>query len=388
MANVTPRSHQPEDRCITRLRLVADALLLRNAALTRNDPALTQPIVEVTQASWPLQEAVLSDPASDPPAKLPTPTLDQEVAFLTAYASLQKAMWPITADTLRSSRTRWYRKGGGMTPEARALAFGNLDEGGGWRFGRFWQWLFFLIALFVMVVALIWADRGKAALDDHDVLACQQDIVNRYLERVLSKAAAPIDAEAAASEPCRKRPGVLEPAQRLIGLAGGDADRLRYEASLLQQQRDRATRVLTEWSQPICRLPGLRALCPVSEAVDSARATLAALQGIILPMLLGLLGAYCVVLQSMSAAIRALTFQPGSSLQYLVRLSLGALTGIVVGWFIDPSTSAMAGVSAVALSFVAGYGADYFFQLIDRVMLSLTGATPTSPAGRTSTERS
>jgi hypothetical protein len=93
-----------------------------------------------------------------------------------------------------------------------------------------------------------------------------------------------------------------------------------------------------------------------------------------IPLLLGLLGAYSFVLRSMSLEIKNRTFAPGSVLQHVVRLSLGAMAGLVVGWLVDPASVELAGsklspyMGAWALAFVAGYSIELVFTFLDKIV--------------------
>jgi hypothetical protein len=108
----------------------------------------------------------------------------------------------------------------------------------------------------------------------------------------------------------------------------------------------------------------------------------------VLPALYGLLGACAFVLRQLSDEIGKLRFAYDRKVQYTLRLNIGMLGGLAIGWFINPgeSGSVAASLSPLALAFVAGYGSDLLFALLDRIVAAFV--TPRDDAvGRTVEER-
>jgi hypothetical protein len=90
----------------------------------------------------------------------------------------------------------------------------------------------------------------------------------------------------------------------------------------------------------------------------------------VLPALYGLLGACAFVLRQLSDEIGKLRFAHDRQVQYTLRLNIGLLGGLAVGWFVSPGegASVVANLSPLALAFVAGYGSDLLFALLDRIV--------------------
>ena len=88
----------------------------------------------------------------------------------------------------------------------------------------------------------------------------------------------------------------------------------------------------------------------------------------ILPFLYGLLGSMLYMMRAVGN-IRLAAMQP---LSILMRIALGGMAGIMIGWFAigDPGSRSQAS-SAVAwpfvLAFVAGYGIEALFSILDRM---------------------
>ncbi|EDN65653.1 membrane protein [Beggiatoa sp. PS] len=103
------------------------------------------------------------------------------------------------------------------------------------------------------------------------------------------------------------------------------------------------------------------------------------IQTYILPLLYGLLGAYAYVLIQISKEIKTLVYMEESKVNYRLRLQLGALSGLAVGWFINPNVSALTDPSSIfielsplTLAFVAGYSVDVLFALMDRLIYTFS----------------
>jgi hypothetical protein len=86
----------------------------------------------------------------------------------------------------------------------------------------------------------------------------------------------------------------------------------------------------------------------------------------ILPLLFGVIGAIGYVVRSISDEITATTFSPTAPSRYLMRVTLGALAGVVVGFFTN--ISAGVSLSPLALAFLAGYGVEALFAMFDNLI--------------------
>lgn len=125
---------------------------------------------------------------------------------------------------------------------------------------------------------------------------------------------------------------------------------------------------------------------------------LTSLQLFILPLFYGLLGAFVYVLRTLTVEIKTLTYTKESNISYRLRIQLGALAGLAIGWFTGPnasfsldtlssealSTFSTGGLSAqtlspMALAFVAGYSVDVLFALMDRVISAFSSKEITPP---------
>lgn len=114
--------------------------------------------------------------------------------------------------------------------------------------------------------------------------------------------------------------------------------------------------------------------------LQEAQFTLQALQLYVLPLLYGLLGAFAYVLRTLTLEIRNLTYEVESNIRYRLRIQLGALAGLAIGWFTDPSSNvsiSALSLSPLALAFLTGYSVEVFFSIMDKLIYTLsTGDAP------------
>jgi hypothetical protein len=116
--------------------------------------------------------------------------------------------------------------------------------------------------------------------------------------------------------------------------------------------------------------------------IDAPREQLAAsvlsiFTNYIIPMMFGLLGTLAGLVRSVWQKVRDSTLRPEDARRTVASVPLGLVAGLSVGLIITPSGSAAQGVSnvagsitlsATALAFLAGYGAEAFFTMIDELL--------------------
>jgi hypothetical protein len=94
------------------------------------------------------------------------------------------------------------------------------------------------------------------------------------------------------------------------------------------------------------------------------------LQSYLLPLLYGLLGASTSSLRQLSREIDDVEFSDKKRIQHVLRIALGALSGIMVGWFsfLYEGTTLLGSVPPLAIAFLVGYNIELFFSLMDRLI--------------------
>ena len=148
-------------------------------------------------------------------------------------------------------------------------------------------------------------------------------------------------------------------ANQIVSQLNQDIERLKEEKTTLRRQKQ------ADFKRETSR-----------QAQLAAQFVLAILQSYLLPLFYGILGAGTFVLRSLSKEIEDETFSDDKGIQHLLRVSLGALAGILVGWFsfLIPSetTTFVGSISPLAIAFLVGYNIEVFFSLMDRALFSIT----------------
>ncbi|MDQ6975667.1 MAG: hypothetical protein Q9M22_03780 [Mariprofundaceae bacterium] len=118
---------------------------------------------------------------------------------------------------------------------------------------------------------------------------------------------------------------------------------------------------------------------PASQIQDmliQSKITLEFLQVYILPLLYGMLGAFAYVLRHISFSIRNRTYTHQTLSDYLLRVTMGCISGFVIAWFIvspaaendGQTTNMMVSLSPFAIAFIAGYSIELLFSLMDKII--------------------
>lgn len=120
--------------------------------------------------------------------------------------------------------------------------------------------------------------------------------------------------------------------------------------------------------------------------IKYASFALDAMQEYVLPLLYGLLGAFAFVFRDIFIEIHNKTFTQEASIKYILRLHLGALTGLAVGWFFGDegarASFSFSSLSPLALSFLGGYAVEILFSGMDRLISSFSDDKPTPLVGK------
>jgi hypothetical protein len=125
------------------------------------------------------------------------------------------------------------------------------------------------------------------------------------------------------------------------------------------------------------------------EQLDSDRVialasrVLEVLQQYVLPLLYGWLGAMAYVLRTLGQQSRARLFSTENQTDFNLRVWLGVVAGLAIGWFFRSDKGAgpaVGSLSALALAFVAGYSVDLLFTAMDRIVAAFSTSSEKPPA--------
>jgi hypothetical protein len=163
-------------------------------------------------------------------------------------------------------------------------------------------------------------------------------------------------------------------------------------AEQLKSKRTAADRELEQWGYYIP--PKLQAWIQEVHRPDNARETIAELEeqgsakllailgNYILPMAYGFLGASAAVMMNVNQKIRLSLLKPRDCRMIRVQLLLGIITGACIGLFLTPSETSISGaplsggsvaLSASALSFLAGFGVEGVFKMLENTLITVFG---------------
>jgi|GEM_PF-2653382 len=106
-----------------------------------------------------------------------------------------------------------------------------------------------------------------------------------------------------------------------------------------------------------------------------AGSILALMSTYVLPVLYGVLGTFAYILRSISRGVEERVLNESTILNFWVRIPLGMLSGVAVGWFLTSETlpTGWESVQPLAFAFVAGYSVELIFTGMDRLVGAFTG---------------
>ena len=106
--------------------------------------------------------------------------------------------------------------------------------------------------------------------------------------------------------------------------------------------------------------------------IQQSKSLLIILNQYILPLMYGFLGGFAFVLRSLSNETKSMTYTAISNIKYALRIHLGALAGLVVGFLWGDISSSSLGIvesfSPLAVAFIAGYSVEFMFRMLDSVI--------------------
>ncbi len=98
----------------------------------------------------------------------------------------------------------------------------------------------------------------------------------------------------------------------------------------------------------------------------------------VLPLIFGLIGAIAYVIRNISDQITHSTFSRTAPLRHLMRVTLGAIAGITVGFFTHLPQEMQ--LTPLALAFLAGYGVESIFSMFDGIIAKFKHQGTAHPA--------
>lgn len=154
--------------------------------------------------------------------------------------------------------------------------------------------------------------------------------------------------------------------------------KLNWEIEKLKNRKSVISKMLYNWNIAWKWIPDLLNR-NADQSADNANDTqrielhtdfaLIAIGKYVLPLLYGLLGAFAFVMRRLSEEIKKLQFIEELKINYNLRIHLGALSGLAIGWFLVPEQISLSALSPLALAFLAGYSVELLFTIMDRLVM-------------------
>jgi hypothetical protein len=316
----------------------------------------------------------------------PADPVGLETKFWQATEKLAKSVSPVTVASLRASydiqddfsylgllRARILRS-------PRKISQAKLTV----RHYRFWTLITLIILLIVQVYWVVGSsvttevastiDQQKKAQAEKAKLKSDLDVLKNSLD------SPKIDAQKR-NELTAKQHEMFQTISKI------EAEDTNYESTINVDHE-----IIGKWNK-CWRLP-LRFLIRISSSPegddkdykdflsDNIRANYAlhAIQVYLLPILYGLLGSITYVLRTLGSQIKSLSYTSESDIGYSLRMVLGALAGLAIAWFVQPTgdatkLKAFATLSPFAIAFLAGYGVELLFLAMDRLIGTFTSGS-------------
>lgn len=259
-----------------------------------------------------------------------------------------------------------------------------------------WAWAsasFGLLVFLCAIVLLVHVDRGRRAVQQHELVLKEFQAVAGSLALARTAAAAGASGGEAEDAECRG----IEPSANPARPAAQDLSGIRQQRSLCVQLRTAMTRVaivrneLRVWNTISERLSYISPIAWLSPATDPTgglsqsqwetselrtSVMMAALTGFVMPMLLGLLGACVYVYREIDQQIRTYTLEARQSVHGTLRMLLGAILGGMLGaiWTNGQAVQ-LEGVSLSlgALAFFVGFSVEIVFSVVDSLVRTVAG---------------
>jgi len=133
----------------------------------------------------------------------------------------------------------------------------------------------------------------------------------------------------------------------------------------------------------------------IAQYLQAGQIILESLSTYVLPLLYGLLGACVYVLRTLSIEIKNLIYTIESDIRFQLRIYLGALAGLAIGWFSPSGSTAgfidgadggtggtLLSIGPVALAFLAGYSVELLFSAMDTIITAFSKKDGSKGAGK------
>jgi hypothetical protein len=288
-----------------------------------------------------------------------SPEISQQ--FWSTFAKLCDLIHPVTMDTLEAAQQK-------IPPSPLLERFGAGPRSIAQRSsGRYLLILFLLLGLILPVQLYVWTCTNLSKKID-DLIASQK---SQYLSLVQESNKLEVEAKNLSPEKSSQELAVAATSLRSLTYQISAETRLLERVLTLGLSALPDPKKSTGESTPtklgdyyqIATEEINRTQSLVVQVQENANLVVGILGAYILPILFGAIGAVAYIIRTISEQIRASTFSASSPTRHIMRAALGAMAGVVVGFFSDLSTKLS--LPPLAVAFLAGYGVEALFSMFD-----------------------
>ncbi|MBN1252152.1 MAG: hypothetical protein JXR51_03045 [Bacteroidales bacterium] len=298
-------------------------------------------------------------------------TEKEEIDFWIAFQTLSKIVQPVSVDSIRAS----------SEPLEKAKGFWSIFKSKKSIIKRSVRWytIFALISMLIMIALQVYSIIGTSLLTK----------ITQGNERMLEIEKRMQALVLITSSNVNDRTAMME--QNSLEIENGEkanevdsgiqllADWLNFTYNIWSREYNKINESVASGNNQTTDGPpnftGAVASNQNIVVIQQAKSLLIILNQYILPLLYGLFGGFAFVLRSISAETKNMTFTPASNIKFGLRIHLGALAGLVVGFlwgdFDSKSFGIINSLSPLAVAFLAGYSVEFLFKSLD----SLIGTT-------------
>jgi len=282
-----------------------------------------------------------------------TYSIDAETDFWLAYASLTNLIHPATIDSItwmqptQNVDLKWYTR---LFKISVAKQMVNV-----------YRWVAFIVLAIMLCVQVYWV-MGSGLISDFKTIPAKIEILGAEMnERI-----------ALLEEQAANDPGIQVIEAKILNL---------------EEELHASSQGLIEWNKLWLGIKNIfensKDTVKVSKesepifAIKYASFVLEAIQYYLLPLLYGLLGAFSYVLRNLANDIKEKVYTKESNINYILRLHLGTLAGLAIGWFFGNgsggiSSAGIGSLSPLALAFLAGYSVEVLFSGMDKLIAAIS----------------
>jgi hypothetical protein len=286
-------------------------------------------------------------------------TLEKEIEFWKAYAHLAEFMFPVTVESIRDTLPEY-----GEPPSFLSRIFGNNQPVSFAQSAVSQYKLLGTFIIFIILILHIFWFIGTSLLTDN------QQHIKEYAQNMIAMQSDTVKADSLQRNLLTLQTKNLEDEMRVnheMLLQWNVAWRtLMMPVNLfLAQTKEKSMEMLPDETVQNGR-------AKIIATMYSTTFPLQIIQMYLLPLFYGLLGSCAYILQMLSAEIQNMTLTNEDKIRYGLRILLGALSGLVIGWFVPLSldsnseTPITTTLSPLALSFLSGYSIEILFSAMDR----------------------